>query len=579
MKGWLVGVSALLTFAACAPAPALFVHTARLGQTSEPEIGQKVRFERITKSDQVGHPTPGYSLIRGQQEWDVFFADHPQHAFATGIDFSTKMVLAGYSTDPKAVHLEAQGVIDAGPSLHVYFNQSLPGEGCFQHVGPAVFELVTIPRTEKAVHVHVDTVQDAACNRSRPGALMACRPAAAAPWAESKLSAKVGDTVECEASIKGGSRLVIDRGWTLVETPKGSQSKLEYQQGGVRVRFPLDALGHYRLRVSAMDEDGKRGEAEMQIETGTAEGAHAELFWTKVDKSVDPSTLPRGELHAVDANASAGKRDCSAGIKESERPTWCDAKKQGANALLRIAAAPPGRYTIFVRYLDDRDEKSPVACVRTLVGSKVISETCDPEKRKKGSFWELGVMDEVTGNFEGRGTFEARSVAKIEVDKPLPAELQTPELDRRYVAKYTADSQPIEGFRLPATPGNAQTATEVWAVLAEGPYAEWNRKFGPGNAPPALGKAAVAAVQAGLKVKMIVIESPRLTSAHGLGVGSTLAELTAKLGKKTPTKVPPLFGKDECAVDDGNVRYTFTDCNDAKGSGRVVRVLLMSSAK
>jgi len=118
-------------------------------------------------------------------------------------------------------------------------------------------------------------------------------------------------------------------------------------------------------------------------------------------------------------------------------------------------------------------------------------------------------------------------------------------------------------------------APEVWAILSEGPYAEWDRKFGPGPAPPALAKAAVVAVRAGVKVKMIIIESPRVTTRSGLGVGSTLADISAKLGAgKTPYPVPALFGKDECAVVDGNVRFSFVTCDDARAGGRVTRVVM-----
>lgn len=567
-------VVALLSVA-CGPGQALFVHKSRIGQKSEPELGRKVPFERITKADQASHPTPGFSILHGKQEWDLFFADHPSHPFTTGINFARDMVIAGYSAEPKAKRLETHLVVESERALHVYVNQVFPGEGCLANDGPAAFDLVTVPRSDKAVHVHLDSVQEAPCDLSSPDALLACRANAEAPWA-SEVVAKVGDVVECEAAIKAGSRLVIDRGWTLEETPTGSQSKLAYQAGGARVRFPVDALGRYRVRVSALDDAGKRGEAEARVDTGTHEGTSIELYWTDVDRSIDPGAYPKLELRAVDASGSGGRRECSAAVKDKERPAWCDVKQQIATTLVHIEANPPGRYALSVRFAEGSPEKG-TPCVRTSIGTRTVSEKCDPTPRKAGAVWDLGVLDGLTGNFEGYGTFEAQGVAKVELDKPLPPEvLKMADLERRYVAKYAADGRALEGFRLPGTAGSAASATDVWAILEEGPYAEWTRKFGPGEAPPALARAAITAAEAGLKVKAIVVDSPKITSGAGLGVGSSLADLKAKMEAKPKTKkVPALFGKDECAVDDGTTRYLFTTCTDAKKSnGRVGMVIV-----
>src|SRR6188508_790931 len=82
-----VSVFAALLFG-CAVDPPILVHTARVGQTSELEMGKPARFERITKPSQEGHRA-GYFTIRSQTEWDLFFADVPGHPLSHDIDFGT----------------------------------------------------------------------------------------------------------------------------------------------------------------------------------------------------------------------------------------------------------------------------------------------------------------------------------------------------------------------------------------------------------------------------------------------------------------------------------------------------------
>jgi len=426
-------------------------------------------------------------------------------------------------------------------------------------------------------------VQGEACGRT-VGAALSCHPTQEAKWQTGDITTKVGDVVECKATIMAGARLMVDRSWILMEAPKGSTTKLQFQNDGALVRFPLDVFGRYRVRVEAADEDNKRGIAQAIIDAQVPDGTHVEASWSNFEASADPSSFPKVELHAVSApgggggggGARIGGRDCSAAAGV-ERPSWCEVQSHSAATLLGLRKEPPGRYAVSVRYLSERPENGPVLCVRTLSAGAVVTEGCDSSARKQGAVWQLGTLDEASGGFDGHAIVTDKGVANIEVGQALnPELLALSDLERRYVAHYFADAQPAEGFRVAATmsASAAAVAPEIWAILEGGPYVEWDRKFGPGPAPPALAKAAVVAARAGLKVKMLIIESPRVTTRTGLGVGSTLADITGKLGAKVPFQVPALFGKDECAVSDGNIRFTFVTCDDAKNGGRVTRIVM-----
>jgi hypothetical protein len=407
---------------------------------------------------------------------------------------------------------------------------------------------------------------------------MACHLNSDPKWGGGNVAAKVGDVVECKASIQAGGRLVVDRTWLLTEAPKGSVTKLQFQDGGASVRFPVDVFGRYRVRVEVTDEDSKRGVAQTLVDAAVGEGTFVEMAWSNFELSSDASKFPKVELHATDVpGGPPAKHDCSMVTGGVDRPGWCDVQTHAASTLLRLHKEPPGRFAVHVKYVSERTDASPVLCVRTLAAGAVVTEGCDAQTRKAGAVWDLGTVDEGSGGFDGRATLGKNGVANIELDQPLPpAVLSLPDLERRYVARYYFDAQPAEGFRLAVTGGSSTVAPEVWAIVSDGPYAEWDRKFGPGPAPPAISKAAVVAARAGAKVKLIVIESPRVTTKQGLGVGSSLADITAKLGSKAPFQVPALFGKDECAVTDGNVRFSFATCDEARAGGRVTRVVMGS---
>jgi hypothetical protein len=63
----------------------------------------------------------------------------------------------------------------------------------------------------------------------------------------------------------------------------------------------------------------------------------------------------------------------------------------------RLHADTPGRYALSVRYLDERADKGPMLCVRLFSKGGLTSEACDPAPRKAGATWDVGIIDEATG--------------------------------------------------------------------------------------------------------------------------------------------------------------------------------------
>ena len=115
---------------------------------------------------------------------------------------------------------------------------------------------------------------------------------------------------------------------------------------------------------------------------------------------------------------------------------------------------------------------------------------------------------------------EPGRVGVLQLGQPVPAALVTDDLAAHYLARYIADAQPLDGFRLDEPP--------LTIVLATGPFAELDRHGHDGPPPVArLRPQAMAAVRKGVAIATIMIHGAGPTTAAGLGVGSTLAQLRA----------------------------------------------------
>lgn len=385
---------------ACHGPPPLFVHPGRLGQPAEVDIGENVDIARIAKPVHAGLAA-GWYAIRSEEDWALLFADFPSRPLPPNVDFNRTMVLAGYAGSVDVTSLQVTKVIRSEDAIHVYAMQTGAGEGCPKLKGASPpFDMVSLARSDKPLHIHADTERGVACDGGGPKGGVVCRSSSSPKWAV-RGSVQLGDQVECQAQNEAWSSNIVDQSVMMSEIPKGSAAKLTFDGTGMRVRFPIDSLGRYVIRLELTEDQGRKGGGTAVVDAVPAtRDTYVELFWSKFDGSDDPSTFPRVELHALEmpANGRAAWVDCFGDAKE--RPAWCELETHGANTLMRLHADPPGRFAIGARYIDDRFQGAPVLCVRTFRNAALMRETCDPTVRRAGSYWQAGVLSEATGTFD-----------------------------------------------------------------------------------------------------------------------------------------------------------------------------------
>jgi hypothetical protein len=164
---------------------------------------------------------------------------------------------------------------------------------------------------------------------------------------------------------------------------------------------------------------------------------------------------------------------------------------------------------------------------------------------------------------------EQGKVGPIELGKPIPAVLLTPDLETHYLARYIADAVPMDAFRFDDPP--------LTIVLASGPFAESSAQGDLVAQPPTdqlRGKAAEVA-RGGVAVKAIMVHGAGPTTTTGLGVGSALDAIKAAYPDLKLSGRPETLGKDMCVATSKSlpgVAFVFASCGKANKGEPVTRV-------
>lgn len=162
---------------------------------------------------------------------------------------------------------------------------------------------------------------------------------------------------------------------------------------------------------------------------------------------------------------------------------------------------------------------------------------------------------------------EDGNVGDLVVGKPIPATLLT---NARYEARWVADAQPMDGFYV---------GEPAILAIIEGPLAGET----PGPLEPLIEKLAPKALEmarAGAVVNGILIEVGGLTTAKGIGVGSTHAELETAYGKIKLVRNPEEFDNHitcrATVAELAHVAFHLATCKEGTEFGPVKRIIVGS---
>lgn len=314
-------------------------------------------------------------------------------AFPSTIDPLTEMLVVAATEDEIVSQLKIRRAVETAEKLTVFVRQTMLGEGCVRSSDERIgMDAIVTPRLDKPVQFYVEDEDGESCG-DPPKAEIGCRLAAAPAWS-SKVTAKMGDVVECELSMMAkGKYEVVDQMLSLTESPPSSNAKLAFLGGPTRATLSLDAFGTYSVRAEVTDEGGRRGRATAAIDVvpKKTRDVLVQLTWTDVDMSELMAPLPRVLLRVTQEGAS-GQR-CSA---EVPVPGLCDAKTRGPYTYMKIPASRR-RLPMSLLYLDERAQAGPSPCVSVWFNGQRTVVTCDHDHRHAEDRWELGTLETWTG--------------------------------------------------------------------------------------------------------------------------------------------------------------------------------------
>jgi hypothetical protein len=383
-------VSAVAIPVACSSAPMVSVYRLGIGDKSEGLQGDQVRSRRPAEETSFAGAARGYWVVRTAEDWNKVWPEGQVPAIPKSLDTSTTMAFIAVPDSRDAVDVKITKIVESTGFIHVWVRETMRGDACLAHASDKTpVEALYAPRIEKPVKFYIEETRGESCG-DPPITELKCRKAETKEWA-AKLDVQPGDLVDCELlSEAKGKFAVVDRALFFSDLPGGSTAKLAYQKGPSRATFRIDAFGTYGLRGEATDESGRKGTAKMEINAAPpkTKDVLVQLVWTNFDPGDDPDTFPRLTL-----TATAGPRECSL---DKQPPDLCEVRRFSAYTMMKLKASSE-KLPISVRYVDERIEKGPLACVHVWFEGARTAEQCDRVHRDPDQRWEVGVLDMTTG--------------------------------------------------------------------------------------------------------------------------------------------------------------------------------------
>lgn len=393
-RPFMIATFAMLAF--CTQQNRIFVHTQAIDDVARPDVGEDFEIIHVP-TDGYTAQRPGFYAVHSLNDWLQVWKD-PRHDAnppppPQTIDFAKEMIFVATAPTDGARKIEIRKVVGENSGLHVYLTETLGGSACPAQTGPLPMDIVVFKSTPYDIHVHHDRVRAEECG-APPDAVATCRVAGSGAGGQSKLTAAVGQTIDCDASAsKARTGSLVDRGWQLISAPPGSTTKFTLGNQGLGMTMALDAWGTYIVGLQVRDE------ARTGITTATIavppplNGVPLALQWAGIERTDEQAMLPRVELHVSENGNPAA--DCG---PAAAKP-WCEVHVVGTvqNAVLRPESGKT--YRTYVSYQDFRLRGAPVVCVRTYPTNGTSRVVCDETPRNAGAVWELGTIDDATSTF------------------------------------------------------------------------------------------------------------------------------------------------------------------------------------